>query len=79
MPLYPHTHTHAHTGSTDGNVRLVGRDGHARGRGGRVEVSFGDVWHTISQTSSTIQDTDVICRQLGFPTSLYRGIVADLG
>ncbi|XP_064388301.1 deleted in malignant brain tumors 1 protein-like isoform X2 [Halichondria panicea] len=63
----------------DENVRLIGLDGHTRGMGGRVEVDINSVWYTISVTSATLQDTDVICRQLGFPTGLYYGSVADLG
>lgn len=62
-----------------GDVRLVGLDGHTRGMGGRAEVYINGVWHTISVNTGTRQTADVICRQLGFPVSVYNDSTFGLG
>ena len=55
-------------------------NGLARGMAGRVEVYTSGQWITITE-SSTVgkEEADVICRQLGFPNSVYYGSVGDLG
>ena len=50
----------------DGEVRLV------RGRNtlqGRVEVCFDGVWGTVCSHGWSVEDTNVVCRQLGFSGS----------
>ena len=50
----------------DGEVRLV------RGRNtlqGRVEVCFDGVWGTVCSRGWSTEDTNVVCRQLGFSGS----------
>ena len=55
---------------SDGLVRLV--DGQTETEG-RVKVCQGGVWGTICDDHWTQEDTDVVCRQLGFLSS---GIIA---
>ena len=47
---------------------------------GRVEVYTSGQWITITESSTVGRtEADVICRQLGFPNSVYYGSVGDLG
>ena len=65
---------------TNRDARLVGVNGLTRGMAGRVEVYIDGQWITITDESSTAgREADVICRQLGFPNSVYYGSVGDLG
>ena len=55
-------------------------NGLTRGMAGRVEVSANSQWITITESSTTgKEEADVICKQLGFPNSVYYGSVGDLG
>ena len=65
---------------SEGDARLVGVNGLTRGMAGRVEVYTSGQWFTITKSSSVgREEADVICRQLGFPNSVYYGSVGDLG
>ena len=65
---------------SEGDARLVGMNDLTRGMAGRVEVYTSGRWITINE-SLTVgkEEADVICRQLGFPNSVYYGSVGDLG
>ena len=65
---------------SEGDARLVGVNGLTRGMAGRVEVYTIGQWITITQSFvNGKEEADVICRQLGFPNSVYYGTVGDLG
>lgn len=51
---------------TDGAVRLVGSDGPWEGR---VELFYQGQWGTVCDDNWTEQNTQVVCRQLGFRSS----------
>ena len=48
----------------DGDIRLRGGTLMVEGR---VEVCFGEVWGTVCDSSWTVNDARVVCRQLGYP------------
>ena len=50
-------------GCTDGSIRLVGG---AVLSAGRVEVCRNQVWGTVCNTMWSTQDSNVLCRQLGY-------------
>ena len=69
-----------YTPGSEGDARLVSGSGLTRGMTGRVEVYNNGQWITITESSTVAKDeADVICRQLGFPNSVYYGSVGDLG
>ena len=49
----------------EGNIRLVGGDYNWEGR---VEIFYSGTWSTIHDTSWTISDATVVCRQLQHST-----------
>lgn len=49
----------------DGDVRLVGSDFNYEGT---VQVCFDNLWGQISDAGWTLNDSMVVCRQLGFQT-----------
>lgn len=48
---------------TPGSIRLIGSTPST----GRVEIFYNNQWGTICDDSWDINDTNVVCRQLGFP------------
>ena len=48
-------------------VRLVGGNTASEGR---VEVYYSDTWGTVCQNDWTVQDANVVCRELGYPRAL---------
>ena len=50
---------------TDGEIRLRGGSSE---REGRVEICIDQIWGTICDTAWDSQDSDVVCKQLGFPS-----------
>ena len=55
-----------HADCTNGDVRLTGGDYDSEGT---VEVCFNRLWGTIADSGWDSNDADVICKQLGYPTS----------
>ena len=56
-------------GCVDGELQLVGGPSE---REGRVEMCYGEVWGSISDTQWNSQDAVVTCSQLGFePSGMY--------
>ena len=50
-------------GCRDGDVRLRGS---SEPREGRVEVCFGEIWGTVCDDSWSVDDANVVCRQLEY-------------
>lgn len=48
----------------NGSIRLTGE---SRRNEGVVEICLDNVWGTITSESWDSSDTEVVCRQLGFP------------
>ena len=53
----------AFTDCSDGEIRLVGSEWNYEGT---VEVCYDHIWGLISDSSWSIQDAEVVCRQLGY-------------
>ena len=53
------------TGCTIDTVRLVGGDSETEGT---VEVCSDQTWGVVASLSWTVEDAQVVCRQLGLPT-----------
>ena len=78
-----YTHTKHYTGQRSGDLRLVrGRITSSSYTSGRLEVYYSGRWGTVCNDFWTRTNSDVACRQLGFPgaatstsyrTSLYTG------
>ena len=49
-----------------GGIRLQGGVADTEGR---VELCIGDVWGTVCDNSWSVEDAQVVCRQLGLPTN----------
>ena len=74
-PTHGHAHTwihahvcaqtcpHAHTTASKPMVRLVGGNSSSEGR---VEVFYNGTWGTVCQNHWTVQDANVVCRELGY-------------
>ena len=56
-----------HTGTGEGEVRLVGGSGPHEGR---VEVFHNGAWGTVCDYSWDLQDATVVCHQLGYGTAV---------
>ncbi len=60
---YLHHYRAYYCGGREGEIRLA--DGPSS-REGRVDICFGSVWLTPCQDSWGIEETRVVCRELGF-------------
>ena len=69
-PTHTHTHctlTHTYIIGSSQLVRLVGGNAPSEGR---VEVFYNGTWGTVCQNHWTVQDANVVCRELGYPRAL---------
>ena len=65
VPLFPVPTPEYYSGTcTNGTMRLVGGPSPYKGR---VEVCIGGCWGTVCGNDFDVQDTEVVCRELGYP------------
>ena len=53
------------TGCTNGAIQLVGGSNAAEGT---LEVCYDQTWRIVASSQWTPEDSQVVCRQLGYPS-----------